>query len=65
MRQQHAAGSLRDQILGDAAEDQLAEARMTIGARDDQAGAEIAGDLLQLHGGGFASARLPGRAPSR
>ncbi|MET3910176.1 hypothetical protein ABID59_004533 [Bradyrhizobium sp. S3.3.6] len=26
---------------------------MTVGAGDDQAGTDVIGDLLQLHGGGF------------
>jgi len=39
---------LSDQILGDAAEDQFAEARMTVGTGDDQAGADIARNFLQL-----------------
>ncbi len=57
MRQQHATGGLGDEMLGHAAEDQFAESRMTVGAGDNQPGADIGGDAVEPGGG--VTVRIP------
>src|ERR1700747_2229240 len=47
MREQHAARRLGHQMLRHTAEDEFAEARMAIGAGDDQARADIRWDLVE------------------
>src|ERR1700736_5873092 len=49
VRQQRTASRLRDEMLRHAAEYQFAESRMTIGARDNDAGTDVGSYPFQLN----------------